>query len=140
MKKIILAFGVANAILFSLNGFNLQANLPKNNNSTNNKLISENSLGENLQFIISIKNHQFVPNVVTVPTNKSFKLVVKNEDKTIEEFESDDLKKEKIIYGNKEAIFNISPLNVGEYKFYGDFHQKTAQGKIVAVANYNPKK
>jgi len=23
------------------------------------------------------------------------------------------------------------PLKVGEYKFYGDFHQKTAQGKII---------
>jgi hypothetical protein len=140
MKKIIFAFCVVNALLFCLNGLNLQANLPKNNNPANNNLKNENLASENLEFTISIKNHQFIPNLVTVPANKAFKLIVKNEDKTIEEFESDDLKKEKIIYGNKEAIFNISSLNVGEYKFYGDFHQKTAQGKIVAVANYNAKK
>lgn len=81
--------------------------------------------------IIKIVNHQFVPNIIEVPANLSFKLTIENTDSTIEEFESDDLKKEKLIQAGKSITIPIKGLSLGEYKFYGDFHQKTAQGKIV---------
>ncbi|MFM6973383.1 MAG: cupredoxin domain-containing protein [Alphaproteobacteria bacterium] len=81
--------------------------------------------------VIKIVNHRFVPNIIEVPANLSFKLTIENTDETIEEFESDDLKKEKLIQAKKSITLPIKGLASGEYKFYGDFHQKTAQGKIV---------
>jgi len=83
-------------------------------------------------FSIIIKDHKFVPDILQVPAGEKFKLIVKNEDNTAEEFESYDLRKEKIVAGNKEITLIINPLQKGEYKFEGEFHPKTAQGKLVA--------
>jgi len=84
------------------------------------------------EIVIKIKNHRFEPDIINVPADTKFKITVENLDNTIEEFESDDLKKEKLIGAGKKISLQISPIKAGEYKFYGDFHQKTAQGKIIA--------
>jgi len=84
------------------------------------------------EFVIKIQNHRFEPEILNVPANTKFKIIIENLDNTIEEFESDDLKKEKLVGAGKKVVLQISPLKAGEYKFYGDFHQKTAQGKIIA--------
>jgi hypothetical protein len=84
------------------------------------------------EYFIQIKDHKFNPQDIEVPANQKFKLIVENLDQTIEEFESSDLNKEKIISSNKKITLIISPLKPGTYKFFGDFHQKTAQGKIIA--------
>ncbi len=86
---------------------------------------------EEKEFLIQIKNHQFKPSLIEVESGQKFKLVIENLDKTLEEFESLDLKKEKLVGGGKKITIIISPLKSGEYKFFGDFHQKTAQGKIL---------
>lgn len=83
------------------------------------------------EYIIEIKDHKFTPDVVMVEADKEFVLVVKNSDATAEEFESHDLKKEKVIKGGKEAKINIQKLKAGEYKFVGEFHESTAKGKII---------
>jgi len=83
------------------------------------------------EFLIQIKDHKFIPEKLEVPANQKFKLIVENLDKTLEEFESSDLKKEKIVGGGKKITLIIAPLKSGEYSFFGDFHQKTAKGKIV---------
>ena len=80
---------------------------------------------------IDILNHQFFPQVIKASPNKVIKLEITNKDKTVEEFESLDLKREKIIPTNKKIIITVGPLKPGEYKFFGDFHQDTAQGKII---------
>ena len=67
-----------------------------------------------------------------IPANKKIKLLVINKDNEVEEFESLDLKRERMIPANGEVIINIGPLDPGEYQFYGEFHNKTAQGKIIA--------
>jgi hypothetical protein len=84
------------------------------------------------EFVIKIKNHRFEPDLINVPANTKFKIIIENLDNTIEEFESDDLKKEKLVGAGKKVTLQIAPLQAGEYKFYGDFHQKTAQGKIIS--------
>ena len=81
---------------------------------------------------IVIKDHQFDPLQLTVPAGQKIKLTVENHDPTVEEFESFDLNREKIVSGNKKIIVFIGPLKQGAYKYFGDFHQKTAQGVIVA--------
>lgn len=92
----------------------------------------EAKASEGKEFLLQIKDHRFEPEIIEVAANQKFKLVIENLDKTLEEFESNDLKKEKLVSGGKKIIINIGPLKAGEYKFFGDFHQKTAQGKIIA--------
>jgi plastocyanin len=94
-----------------------------------NTFAQENE-GKN-EFLVQIKNHKFTPDTIKVNANQPFKLTIENLDNTLEEFESDDLKKEKLVGANKKIIINVQALKAGEYKFYGDFHQKTAQGKII---------
>lgn len=84
------------------------------------------------KFEISIKNHLFEPAELVVPAGKKIKLRVKNLDATPEEFESYTLNREKIIRGNGSAVIFIGPLKPGSYKYFGEFHQDTAQGVIVA--------
>ncbi len=94
-------------------------------------LISLSAFASEKEFLIQIKDHQFQPKILEVLAGEKFKLVVENLDKTLEEFESSDLKKEKLVGAGKKITIIISPLRPGEYKFFGDFHQKTAQGKII---------
>ncbi len=84
-----------------------------------------------VQVDIYIKDHKFSPSVVELPEGKKIVITVHNQDATIEEFESIELKREKIVLGNSETRIILAPLKPGEYKFFGDFHQDTAQGKIV---------
>ena len=83
-------------------------------------------------YTIVIKDHRMSPAELEVPTGKKIKLLVDNQDPTPEEFESHSLNREKIIPGNTKAIIFIGPLKPGSYEFFGDFHQATAQGRIVA--------
>jgi len=83
-------------------------------------------------FSLAIKDHRFEPAELQVPAGKKFKLVVKNLDPTAEEFESRDLKREKVIPGKSEATFTLGPLKPGTYKFVGEFHEKTAKGSLIA--------
>lgn len=83
-------------------------------------------------FTLTIKDHRFDPAQLEVPAGKKLKLVVKNLDPTPEEFESQDLKREKVIAGKGQATITIGPLKPGIYKFVGEYHEGTAQGQIVA--------
>ncbi len=83
------------------------------------------------EFLVQIKDHKFEPSEITVSANQDFKLIIENTDNTLEEFESNDLKKEKLVGAGKKITIPVKALKVGEYKFFGDFHQKTAQGKVI---------
>ncbi|HUU74338.1 MAG TPA: cupredoxin domain-containing protein [Burkholderiales bacterium] len=81
---------------------------------------------------IEIRNHLFEPSEIVVPANTKIKLMVYNRDPTPEEFESYELNREKVIVGNRKAVIFIGPLKPGEYPFFGEFHPKTARGKVIA--------
>lgn len=97
-------------------------------------LIFPFSLSAEEEYVLIIKNHQFIPDKIELPQNKKIKLIIDNQDDTVEEFESFDLRREKIIPANGKIKITIGPLEPGEYKFFGEFHQETAQG-IVIVQN-----
>jgi plastocyanin len=84
------------------------------------------------EFVIVIENHRFAPAEVTVPAGQRVKLVIDNRDKTPEEFESHDLKREKVIAGGTKANIFVGPLKPGTYAFAGEYHEDTAQGKLIA--------
>jgi len=77
-------------------------------------------------------NHRFEPARIEVPANVKFQLKVKNTDDTADEFESVDLNREKLVAPGQTITVFLGPLTPGEYKFFGDFHQDTAQGVLVA--------
>jgi plastocyanin len=81
---------------------------------------------------ITIQDHRFEPAQLEVPAGKKLTLVVKNLDPTPEEFESHDLKREKIVPAKGQVTIAIGPLKPGVYKFVGEYHEKTAQGQLLA--------
>lgn len=78
-----------------------------------------------------IKDGRFQPEVLKAPANTKFKLVLKNEGTTPEEFESEELRKEKVLAPGAESFLIFQPLKPGTYKFYGEFHPQTAQGRLI---------
>lgn len=95
-------------------------------------LLAGSANAADADFTIVIKEHRFEPAELPVPAGKKFRLLVRNLDATAEEFESHDLRREKMIPGKSEAIVTIGPLKPGSYAFFGDFNQKTARGSIIA--------
>jgi plastocyanin len=84
------------------------------------------------EFNIAIEGHKFTPDRIEVPAGKKVKLIVDNKDATPEEFESSALKVEKVIPGKSKATIFVGPLKAGEYKFVGEYNEKTAKGVVVA--------
>lgn len=79
-----------------------------------------------------IKDHKFTPDRIEVPAGEPFYLLVKNQDSGVEEFDSYDLHREKVIHGGREAKIKLLGLKPGTYNFIGEFHQKTALGAVIA--------
>jgi plastocyanin len=81
---------------------------------------------------LTIQDHRFKPQTLSVPAGEQFSLVVVNADPTAEEFESNDFHVEKVIGGGKQMTFHIGPLTAGSYGFFGDRHTDTALGNLFA--------
>ncbi len=54
-------------------------------------------------------------------------VVVKNLDPTSEEFESVELRREKVVPGGQEVSVYIGPLRLGRYEYVGNFNPGTAR-------------
>lgn len=80
---------------------------------------------------LKIKEHKFIPEIIEAPANQLLKIRIENLDNSVEEFESFDLNREKIVPANGKILVIVGPLKPGEYKFFGEFHEATAQGKIL---------
>lgn len=81
---------------------------------------------------LTIRDHKFEPATIEVPAGKRVKLTIVNADKTAEEFESHDLHVEKIIPGGQTISVYVGPLEPGTYGFFGEMHQDSAKGQLVA--------
>ena len=81
---------------------------------------------------LEFRQHRFVPDHIEVPAGVKFRLEVKNTDDTEDEFESVELNREKLVAPGETITVFLGPLTPGTYKFFGDFHQDTAQGVMVA--------
>lgn len=94
-------------------------------------MLAAPALAETPEYTIVIKDHLFTPEEVTIPADTKVKLIVDNQDPTAEEFESHDFNREKVIPGNSKATIYVGPLEKGEYSFFGEFNEATAQGKVI---------
>lgn len=81
---------------------------------------------------LTIKDHRFIPDRLEVPAKTKIILVIRNEDSEPEEFESKSLRREKIVLPKTEARLVLGRLDPGEYEFFGEYHEDTAKGLIVA--------
>jgi plastocyanin domain-containing protein len=84
------------------------------------------------EIAVTIQNNRFTPEEIKVKAGKPFVLVVTNKDAKPEEFESKELRIEKVIPAGKTASIRVRALKPGTYPFFGEFNPKTAQGRIVA--------
>jgi plastocyanin len=82
--------------------------------------------------LLLIKNHRFEPAELKVPAGQRIKLTVHNQDSTAEEFESHSLNREKVVPGGAKATLYIGPLKPGRYDFFGEYHEATAKGVVIA--------
>ena len=82
-------------------------------------------------FKVSARDGVLEPAVIEAPAGKRFVIEVTNDGKAVVEFESRDLKVEKVIAPGRKASFTIRALKAGEYRYYDEFHEKTGQGKVV---------
>ena len=83
-------------------------------------------------FSLILQNHRFQPAELEVPADRPISLNVINQDSSPEEFESNGLDVEKVIAGGQSATIKLGPLDPGRYEFYGEYHEDTAKGAIVA--------
>lgn len=82
-------------------------------------------------FKLEMADGKLNPTRIEVPAGKRIKIDVRNTGKGAAEFESVQLRKEKVLAPGAESFVVIAPLDAGEYRFFDDFHQQ-AQGLIVA--------
>ncbi len=94
-------------------------------------LIPSLAFAADAEFLLVIRDHRFEPQELVVPAGKKFKLLVDNRDSTAEEFESHALNREKVVPANSRVPVFLGPLAPGRYPFFGEFHEKTAQGTLI---------
>jgi hypothetical protein len=95
-------------------------------------LFSLGALAEDMPvFKLVARDGAFAPKTIEVPANQRFKIEIANEGKTPIEFESRDLKQEKVLAGGAKSYVVINRLKPGTYVFFDDYNP-SSKGEIVA--------
>ncbi len=84
------------------------------------------------ELAVTLDQHRFQPEEVRVKAGAPFVLVITNKDGTPEEFDSKDLRLEKVIPAGKTLRLRVPALKPGTYRFVGEYHEQTAKGRIIA--------
>ena len=93
--------------------------------------IAASVAAQEANYTLVIKNHAFQPTEIEIPAGQKIALLIKNSDPTPEEFESIELRREKVVPGGEQITVYIGPLKPGRYEFFGDFNPTTARGHII---------
>jgi hypothetical protein len=83
-------------------------------------------------FRIDFKDGAVTPRRLEVPANRRFSLELHNLGETPAEFESRELRKEKVLAPGTSSVLVIRTLDPGEYDFFDDFHPDTPPAVLVA--------
>lgn len=83
-------------------------------------------------YTVVAKDGRLTPATLAVPAGVRFKIVIKNESREPIEFESLQLRKEKVLAPGAQSFVVIAPLKPGKYDFFDEFHPDTSKGRIVA--------
>ena len=77
------------------------------------------------------RDGKWSPEVIEVPAHTRFRLEITNQNAGPEEFESKELHKELVLAPGVTRVLVFVPMKPGTYPFIGEFHPKTARGRIV---------
>ncbi len=94
-------------------------------------LLCEPARSEDAALSLEIKDHKFAPAELHAPPDTPIALTVTNSDRTAEEFEMKQQRVEKVIAGGASATIHLRPLPKGKYRFFGEYHETTAQGALI---------
>ena len=83
-------------------------------------------------FRIEFKDGVLTPRRLEVPANRRFSLELHNLGETPAEFESRELRKEKVLAPATSSVLVIRTLDPGEYDFFDDFHPDAPPAVLVA--------
>ncbi|GAB4292189.1 MAG: cupredoxin domain-containing protein [Thiohalomonadaceae bacterium] len=72
-----------------------------------------------------------IPDTLRVPAGQRFKIVVRNDGADAIEFESIELRKEKVLAPGAKSFVVSAPLKPGSYRYFDEFHPDTGQGRII---------
>ncbi|MEK7696822.1 MAG: cupredoxin domain-containing protein [Pseudomonadota bacterium] len=81
---------------------------------------------------LTARDGRFYPETLNVPAGQRVKIVFRNDGPGIEEFDSRDLRQEKVVMPGATLAFVLMPLKPGVYRFIGELHPDTAKGQVVA--------
>lgn len=84
-------------------------------------------------FRIEFNDGVIMPLFLEVPANTTFKIELLNTGQTPVEFESIELRKEKVLAPQSQSFLVIKRLSPGDYKFFDDFHLDMPYAIIRAV-------
>jgi hypothetical protein len=83
------------------------------------------------EIALTLENQRFVPAEVKVKAGAPFVLVLTNRDAKPAEFESNDMRFEKVVAPGKTINVRVRALKPGTYVFF-DHYNMAAQGKLTA--------
>ena len=83
-------------------------------------------------FRIEFKDGAVTLRRLEVPAHRRFSLELHNLGETPAEFESRELRKEKVLAAGTSSVLVIRTLDPGEYDFFDDFHPDTPPAVLVA--------
>ena len=83
-------------------------------------------------FTIEFKDGTVSPLRLEVPANRRFQLQLRNDGDTPAEFESSELRKEKVLAPRSTSILVFRTLDPGEYSFFDDFHPGAPKAVLIA--------
>jgi hypothetical protein len=89
------------------------------------------ALADEPKVSIAIRDNGFTPAEVPVPAGIKIELSITNEQKIAAEFESQALRREKVIPPGATGTVYVGPLQPGRYEFFDDFRPNN-RGFLVA--------
>jgi hypothetical protein len=80
-------------------------------------------------YLVEMKDGDLIPAELVVPEKTKFRIVIRNIGNKPAEFESNQLRQEKVLFMGAETNVVIIPLDKGSYDYFDDFAPKM-KGKI----------
>lgn len=108
---------IGNSQQLDENGFSTQVHDPKYRNLP--------------AYMVEMKDGKLIPETLIVPAKTKFRIIVRNLGEKPAEFESKQLRQEKVLYKGTQSVVIVMPLDVGDYDYYDDF-TPGSKGKITA--------
>ena len=81
---------------------------------------------------LEMNNGELTPPVLKVPAKTPIRIKIANTGTEPVEFESTQLRKEKVLAPGASSVVVIAPLKPGKYTFFDDFHLSHPAGEIIA--------